>query len=82
MAAAKKCFKHESGREKINDMELAMIWLQVLHDFCEGRSDEMLWSETALFIFRLVERAMKKMTNPFAQKMLADKIAKYKLRVA
>ena len=77
MVTAKRYFKHVLDREKLTDRELALIWLQVLRDFCEVRPDEMQGSETA-FIFRLVESAMKKMTNPDAKKMLSDKIGAYK----
>lgn len=77
MVTAKRYFKHVLDREKLTDRELALIWLQVLRDFCEVRPDEMQRSETA-FIFRLVESATKNMTNPYAQKLLSDKIGTYK----
>jgi len=41
MTAAKRHFNHVLDREKLTDIELALIWLQVLRDFCEVGSDEM-----------------------------------------
>ena len=50
MAAAKRYFKIVLDREKLTDIELALIWLQVLYDFYEGRPGEIQGNETA-FIF-------------------------------
>ena len=80
MVTAKRYFKVVLDREKLTDIELAFIWLQILRDFCEVGSDEMQGSDIA-FIFRLVESAMKKMTNPYAKKLLSDKIGAYKASV-
>ncbi len=79
MAAAKRYFNHVFDREKLTDSELALLLMQIMHDFCEVRIGKMQGSETA-FILWLAENAMNKLPDMSAKKWLFEKIKVYKAR--
>ncbi len=79
MAAAKRYFNHVFDREKLTERELALLWVMIIHEFCEVRIGKMQGSETALILW-LAENAMNKLPDMSAKKWLFEKIKVYKAR--
>ncbi len=81
MAAAKRYFNHVIDREKLTERELALLWVLIIHDFCEVRLKKMQGSETALILW-LAENVMNKLSDTSAKRLLFEKIEEHKAGLA
>ena len=62
-----------SNKERLTDIEVAMLLLRLIDDSLEHKSVQCQVDGRDIN-FSIVDSALKTMTNPFAKKLLLDKI--------